>query len=47
MPGFHRVRQDSFMEIDHEIFSAVILSLLPIQEWQMSVSSGKMCTNTG
>ena len=36
--------QHSFMEIDHEIFSAVILSLLLIQEGQMSVSGERMCT---
>ena len=31
-------------EIDHEIFSMVILSLLLIQEGQMSVSGERMCT---
>ena len=31
-------RQHSFMEIDHEIFSRVILSLPLIQEEQLSVS---------
>ena len=30
-------RQHSFVEIDHEIFSAVILSLPLIQEGQLSV----------
>ena len=30
----HRVRQHSFVEIDHEIFSAFILFLLLIQEGQ-------------
>ena len=30
--------------IDHEIFSAVILSLLLIQEGQLSVSGERMCT---
>ena len=34
----------SFMEIDHEIFSAVMLSLLLIQEGQLSVSGKRMCT---
>ena len=33
-----------FMEIDHEIFSAVIPSLLLIQEGQLSVSGERMCT---
>ena len=32
------------MEIDHEIFSTVILSLPLIQEEQLSVSSERMCT---
>ena len=36
--------QPSFMEIDHEIFSVVILSLLLIQEGQLSVSDKRMCT---
>ena len=31
-------RQHSFVEIDHEIFSMVILSLSLIQEGQLSVS---------
>ena len=35
---------DSFMEIDREIFSMVILSLPLIQEGQLSVSGGGMCT---
>ena len=38
----HRGRQHSFVEIDHEIFSTVILSL--IQERQLSVSDERMCT---
>ena len=38
--------QHSFMEIDHEIFSAVILSLPLIQEGQLSVSGERM-HNTG
>ena len=41
-PGKH-----SFVEIDHEIFSIVILSLPLIQERQLSVSGERMCTNTG
>ena len=44
--GFNprRGRQHSFVEIDHEIFSTVILSLLLIQEGQLSVSGKRMCT---
>ena len=44
--GFNprRGQQHSFMEIDHEIFSAVILSLPLIQEGQLSVSGRRMCT---
>ena len=37
-------RQHSFMEIDREIFSTVILSPLLIQEGQLSVSGERMCT---
>ena len=37
-------RQHSFLEIDHEIFSTVILSLPLIQEGQLSVSGERMCT---
>ena len=33
-----------FWEIDHEIFSTVILSLPLIQEGQLSVSGERMCT---
>ena len=36
--------QHSFVEIDHEIFSMVILSLPLIQEGQLSVSGERMCT---
>ena len=48
-PGFRgfnprRGRQYSFVESDHEIFSMVILSLLLIQEGQLSVSGKRMCT---
>ena len=44
--GFNprRGRQYSFVEIDHEIFSTVILSLQLIQEGQLSVSGERMCT---
>ena len=44
--GFNprRGRQHSFSEIDHEIFSTVILSLPLIQEGQLSVSGERMCT---
>ena len=44
--GFNprRGRQHSFAEIDHEIFSTVILSLPLIQEGQLSVSGERMCT---
>ena len=38
-----RVWQDSFVELDHGIFSMVIVSLLLIQEGHLSVSSA----NTG
>ena len=37
-------RQHSFVEIDDEIFSTVILSLPLIQEGQLSVSGVRMCT---
>ena len=37
-------RQHSFVEIDHAIFSTVILSLPLIQEGQLSVSGERMCT---
>ena len=44
--GFNPRRgwQHSFVEIDHEIFSTVILSLLLIQEGHLSVSGERMCT---
>ena len=44
--GFNSCRgwQHSFVEIDHEIFSTVILSLPLIQEEQLSVSGERMCT---
>ena len=42
--GVKKGRQHSFMEIDHEIFSTVIFSLPLIQEGQLSVSGGRMCT---
>ena len=37
-------RQHYFMEIDHEIFSMVILSVPLIEEEQLSVSRERMCT---
>ena len=37
-------QQHSFVEIDHEIFSTVILLLPLIQEGQLSVSGERMCT---
>ena len=37
----------SFLEVDHEIFSTVIFSLLLIQEGQLSVSGERMCTSAG
>ena len=40
----HRGRQHSFVEIDREIFSTVILSLPLIQEGQLSISGERMCT---
>ena len=40
----HQGRQHSFVEIDHEIFSTVILSLLLIKEGQLSVSGERVCT---
>ena len=43
----HWVRQYSFIEIDHKIFSGVILSLPLLQEGQLLVSGEKMHTNTG
>ena len=42
--GSRRGRQHSFVVIDHEIFSTVILSLPLIQEGQLSVSGERMCT---
>ena len=33
----------SFSEVDHEIFSTVVLFLPPIQEGQLSVSGKRMC----
>ena len=44
--GFNprRGRQHSFVEIDHEIFSSVILSLPLIQEGQLSVSGKRIYT---
>ena len=47
--GFNprRGRQHSFVEIDHEIFSTVILSLPLIQEGHLSVSGERMRTILG
>ena len=42
----HQVRQHSFIETDHETFSAAILSLPLIQERQLSVSEERQCTKT-
>ena len=42
-----RVRQHSFLEIDHEIFSTDILSLPLIQEGQLSFSGERMFSSTG
>ena len=36
--------QHFFVEIDHEIFSTVILPIELIQEVQLSVSGERMCT---
>ena len=38
-----RGQQHSFVEIDHEIFSMVVLSFPLIQERQLSVSGERMC----
>ena len=45
--GFNprRGRQHSFVEIDHEIFSTVILSRPLIQEGQLSVSGERINTD--
>ena len=40
----HLFRQNSYVEIDHKIFSMVILSLLLIQEGLLSVSGERMHT---
>ena len=42
-----RVQQHSFVEIGHEIYSIVILSIQLIQEGQLSVSGESMSTSTG
>ena len=44
MINYHFSRQYSFVEIDHEIFSTIILSLPLIQEGQLSVSGKRLCT---
>ena len=38
---------DIFIEINHEIFSMVILSLQLIQKGQLSVFGKRTCTSTG
>ena len=38
------IAEHSLMEIDHEIFSTIILSLLLIQEGQLSASGERMYT---
>ena len=43
-PSHPMCRQHSFVVIDHEIFSTVILSLPLIQEGQLLVSGEKMFT---
>ena len=40
----HQVSNILLWRFDHEIFSTVILSLLLIQEGQLPVSRGRMCT---
>ena len=42
-----RIRQHSFIEIDHEIFSMVIFSLPLIQEGLLSDSGKRRYTSTG
>ena len=37
-------QQHSFVEVDHEIFSSVILFLPLIQKGQLSVSGERICT---
>ena len=41
--AYGRGWQHSLVEIDHEMFSTVILSLPLIQEGQLSVSGERMC----
>ena len=45
--SIRRVQQHSSMEIDREMFSAVILSLPLIQEGTLSDSGERVCTNIG
>ena len=40
------IQQYTFVEIDHEIFSMVILFLSLILEGQLSLSGERMCTST-
>ena len=44
VPSSIPVRSHTFIEIDHEIISTVILLPLLIQEGLLSVTSGIMCT---
>ena len=41
------VQQHSFTEVDHEIFSTVILSPPLILEGELSISGKRQCTSTG
>ena len=40
-------QQHSFMAIDRDIFSTIILFLMLLQEGQLSASGERMCTSTG
>ena len=40
-------QSDSFVEIDQEVFSTVMLSIPPSQEGQLPVSGERLCTSTG
>ena len=45
--NLHRLGHMTFLEIDNEIISLVILPLPLIQEGQLSVTSKSMCTSSG
>ena len=47
LANFNPSSATTFTDIDHEIVSMIILSLLLIQEVQLSVSGERMYTNTG